>query len=195
MQKSLVVLALLGALLGRELIQPALAQGNSGPILIVHLRKIIDDSKEGREIVGKVRAEMAAKKEEIARDVKSLQENVNNLMKRKLYDRDEGWYKNVKAALDRQGQLKAAEQFFIAKLNDQIARGLNELIRGVQQESREVMKQRGGAMVIVSRMGVIEINSDKDLQDEVVFRRVLCADEKLNITDAVLKRMDKAFGN
>ena len=195
MNKSLIVtLAVLGVFLGRELVQPAAAAPDGQrKILIVQLRRIVDESKEGREIVGKVRAQIAKKKEQIAGEVKLLQEQVNVLMKAQLPDRDAAWYGDIKKALDKQGTLKAQEQYFVAKLNDDIARKLNNLMRGCHQEAREVMKAIGADLVVVSRMGGIQINSDKDLQDEIMFRRVLCARDGLDITNEVLKRMDKFF--
>lgn len=193
MQKSLIVLALLGALLGRELMQPAFAQGGKEAVLVLDIRKVIDDSKEGREIVGKVRAQMAAKKDEFQAEVTKLQEQVRQLTKSKLTDHDEGWYQEVKTALSRQGELKAQEQYFIARLNDDIARGLNSILRTAGQVAEEIRKERGASIVLVTRIGAIEINNDAGLQDEVVFRRVVAMKDGLDVTAECIKRMDKMF--
>ena len=192
MQKSLIVLALAGALVGRELMQPVVAQGNGG-ILVLDIRQVIDDTKEGREIVGKVRAEMAQKKNEIELEVKKLQEQVKQLTKAKLPDKDKAWYDELKIALERQGTLKADEQYFIATLNDKVARGLNQILRGAKQEAEKIRKARGASVVLITRLGSIEVNNDGDLQDEVVFRRVLAMEPNLDITKDVITMMDKDF--
>lgn len=184
-----VLIALVLALAG-----PALfAQDAKPKVLVLSLKKIIDESAEGKQFVGALKKRMADKKQEFALNVQQLQEQQKKLMEVELMNRDEKWYKQVRKALETQASLKVEEQFFIAKLNDQIARQINELIRGAQTEARRIMKARGADLVIISRMGPIAINSDKELQDEIVFRRVLCHKDELDITDEVMKAMDEWY--
>jgi Skp family chaperone for outer membrane proteins len=189
MMRKPVLIALVLALSGPSLF----AQDTKPKILVVYLKKIIDESAEGKEFVGALKKRMADKKQEFAKNVDELKVQQQKLMEVELMNRDETWYKQVRAALEAQASLKVEEQFFIAKLNDQIARQINELIRGAQQEARSIMKARDADLVIISRMGKITINSDKELQDEIVFRRVLCAKDELDITDEVMKRMDEWY--
>jgi Skp family chaperone for outer membrane proteins len=189
MMRKPVLIALVLALSGPSLF----AQDTKPKILVVYLKKIIDESAEGKEFVGALKKRMADKKQEFAKNVDELKVQQQKLMEVELMNRDETWYKQVRAALEAQASLKVEEQFFIAKLNDQIARQINELLRGAQQEARSIMKARGADLVIISRMGPITINSDKELQDEIVFRRVLCAKDELDITDEVMKRMDEWY--
>jgi Skp family chaperone for outer membrane proteins len=189
MMRKPVLIALVLALAGPSLF----AQDAKPKVLVVFLKKIIDDSAEGKEFVGALKKRMAEKKQEFAKQVEQLQEQQKKLMEVELMNRDEKWYTQVRAALEAQAALKVEEQFFIAKLNDQIARQINELIRGAQQEARSIMKARDADLVIISRMGKITINSDKELQDEIVFRRVLCAKDELDITDEVMTRMDEWY--
>jgi Skp family chaperone for outer membrane proteins len=180
------------AVLTAELASVASAQA-APKILVVDLKKLIDESAEGKEFVGRLKKQMADKKDEFAGAVRQLQEQQKKLMAVELMNRDARWYDAVRAALDAQATLKVEEQYFVARINDQISRQVNELIRGAQEEARKIMKARGADLVLLSRMGPITINSDKELQDEIVFRRALATSPDLDITDEVMKQMDEWY--
>ena len=101
--------------------------------------------------------------------------------------------RRIRDSLDTQSRLKAEEQYFVARLNDDVARRVNQLIRGAMQEARTLMKERGALLVLNSRMGRVQINSDQQMQEEGVLRRVLCAAPGTDVTDDVLTRMNKWF--
>lgn len=185
----LVVLALL-AVAWSQGGQPAKDAPN---VLVVDVQYIIDESEEGREFVGRLRQKIAEKKKQIAEQVRALQESTKKLMERELPERDKKWYADVEKALAEQNRLKTEEQFFVAKVNDDIARSINELLRGAMDTAKKIMRERGADIVLGSRMRPLQINNDQQLQEEVVLRRVVCARDEVNITKEVLARMDKWY--
>jgi hypothetical protein len=52
------------------------------------------------------------------------------------------------------------------------------------------MKERGAEIVLLTKTGPFEVGSDRDFEQELVMRRVLCCDDALDITDEVIKRMN-----
>jgi len=184
----LLVLACLMAVPSR-----ARAEDPKPRILVVSMKRIIKESDEGSQFVGKLRQSVAEKKKEIEVQVRQLQQKYKELLEIELPDRDPEWYGEVKSALDKQASLKVEEQYFIAKMNDDIARRLNQLLRGAQQEAKAVMKARGAEIVLLSRTGAVQVNSEQELNDEMVFRRVLCASASIDITDEVIARMNKWY--
>ena len=75
----------------------------------------------------------------------------------------------------------------------EIQRRINDLIIGAQQTARAIMKKRGAEIVLISRTGPIQIKDEKALQDEIIFRRVLCTQATVDITEDVLAAMDKWY--
>ena len=166
------------------------AQDVKSDILIVDVQRAIEQSQEHIDLVEVLRKSIANKKKDVADEVQRMKLKQQDLLKVELTKRNDDWYTEVEKVLHDQGRLKAEEAFFISKLNDQLARKLNALIRGVQQESRAVMNERGAKMVLTSKMGAIRLETQEDMKDELIRRRVIAAVAGVDITDDVVKRMD-----
>ena len=170
---------------------PVSAQDGATTTLVMDVQRIIDDSAEGREFVIKLRQQIAEKKKDVTQRAQKLHEEVKGLMEAKLHDRDEEWYANFRAAAAKEVALKAEQVTFERELGDRLGRRITQIVRGAQQEARAIMKERGAEIVIASKMGPISVESDQELQREIISRRVVCARKDVDITDEVIKRMNK----
>lgn len=171
----------------------AYAQDVKSDILIVDVQRAIEECQEHIDLVEVLRKQIAKKKKDVAEEVQRMKIKQEDLLKVELTKRNDDWYDEVEKVLHDQGRLKAEEAYFISRLNDQLARKLNSLIRGVQQESRKVMRERGAKMVLTSKMGPIRLETQDDMKDELIRRRVIAAVDGVNITDAVIKRMNEWY--
>ncbi len=162
-------------------------------ILVVNLQRLIDESEEGKRFIKKLQNEVADKKEAMKKEVMVLQERQRDLMKVESSNRTPKWYEDVRDLFERIAGIKAKEQYFIAKKNDDIARAVTQLVQGARTEARTIMSKRGAWMVLISRTGPLNINSEAGLKEEISQRRVLCAVPQIDITDEVLKAMNKWF--
>jgi len=171
------------------------ARAEDPPFLIVNLQQLIDESDEGQEFVKKLQDEIAAKKEKVQAKVRELEARQKDLLDIQPVNRTDQWYEDVRDLFRNISELKAEEQYFIAKKNDEMARAITQLIQGAQTEARKIMRKRGALMVLITRTGPLQINDQNDLKDEILFRRVLVADPKasLDITKEVLEAMNKWF--
>ena len=170
---------------------PVSAQDRATTVLVMDVRRIIDESAEGRQFVIKLRQQIAEKKKDVTQRAQKLQEEVKGLMEAKLHDRNEEWYKDFRAAAAREVALKAEQVTFERELGDELGRAITQIVRGSQQEARLIMKERGADVVIASKMGPISVESDQELQREIISRRVVCSRKDVDITDEVIKRMNK----
>jgi len=172
--------------------KPKPAKPKSG-ILVVSLMRAIDESDEGREILAKLREEQASKNQELTEQAQKLQEKVRELRQAKPADRDEAYYKELKKAMETSAHLEMEKRLFEMTKQDELARAMQQLLIGAQQEARTIMKERGAEIVLLTKTGPIELTTDQDVQQEFALRRVLCADDSIDITDEVIARMNKWY--
>jgi hypothetical protein len=160
-------------------------------ILIMSMIRAIDESDEGREIISRLKEEMATKKQQLTDQMARLQEEVRVLREMKPADRmNKQYYDDLEKAMQTQARLEMEKNIFLAKKQDEINRRMQQLLMGAQQAARDEMKARGGEIVLLTKTGPVELATDQDSQQELLYRRVLCADESIDITDAVIARMN-----
>jgi Skp family chaperone for outer membrane proteins len=187
--------SLLAALLVPVLAVALLAQEKPAPkskslVLVLSVRKIMDESDEGREFVKKLREEMLAEKQRITEGRAKLQEKLKQLQEAKIEDRNPQFWEEFRATMEAGARLEMDEKILVAQKGDALARATQQLLLGAQQEARAVMKERGAEIVLLTKTGPFEVGSDRDFEQELVMRRVLCCDDALDITDEVIKRMN-----
>ncbi len=171
-------------------VSAARAQGEEPKILYVDLQKVIFNCDEYHALVAAGKKAQVAKQKEFDERVTALKEREKALLETTLNDRTAEWFDKLKAAQKEQADLIAERNYINALMADKITRKINSLMTGAQQESRKIMKERGAYMVLVTKTGRITLDSETQLQEEVVMRRVLCAVDSANITNEVLKRMN-----
>ncbi len=105
------------------------------------------------------------------------------------------WYRKVRESLLKEGEFKAIEAFENVRVGDRISRGMEALRISAREAAQEIMKARKAKMVIISKMSPIKFETGGDPQDELIRRRVMCADKKsgADITKAVLELMNKKY--
>lgn len=187
-----VSLALLGLLAIAAFAQDKPQPPRSG-ILVLSMMRAIDETDEGKDIINKLKEEQASKKQEITEQVAKLQEKVKVLREAKAADRTPEYYAELEKAMETSARLEMEKNIFMAKKQDELTRAMQQLILSAQEKAREVMKERGAEMVLLTKVGPIEFASDQDVQQELLTRRILCYDESLDITDEVIKRMNKWY--
>ncbi|HEX5136096.1 MAG TPA: OmpH family outer membrane protein [Planctomycetota bacterium] len=162
-------------------------------ILIVSLGRTIDECDEGKDIIAKLKEEMATKKQALTDEAAKLNEKVKVLREAKPADRTPQYYEELEKAMKESARLEMEKNIFGAKKQDEMNRRMQQLLQGAQDAARAVMKECGAEVVLVTRTGPIEFVTDQDLQQELVMRRVLCCDDSIDITDEVIKRMNQWY--
>jgi len=193
--RDIALLCTLAIVLPAFLSTAAQAQDVTSKVLIMDARRIIDESDEGKEFVQKLRQQMAEKEKEIIEQRQKLQEELKGVLEAKLGDRNKAWYEKFREAARKEVSLKAEQMLFKQEIGDKLGRAITQIIRGAQQEAREIMKERGADVVIASKMGAITIESDQEFQQEIISRRVVCARPDIDITDDVIKRMNAWYAD
>ena len=102
---------LLCALAGCLALSVSWGQGNQvGPdILILDLRKAVDDCDEHADLVGGLRKKADQLRAQYTGEVRKLQEEQKELLKKTLSMRGADWYRDVEKSLRKEGQFKAIE--------------------------------------------------------------------------------------
>ncbi|MHC4339050.1 MAG: OmpH/Skp family outer membrane protein [Planctomycetota bacterium] len=159
-------------------------------VLILDLQGVIQNCDEQREKIAAIRKRVAENRQRMEAEIKGLQENNQSVLKTTISERDEKWYSNVESLLGKELKLKSEAAYFNIKTGDEYARMLNALIRGAQKEARDIMKERGAKMVIMSKMGPIALETEEQWKDEIINRAVICSDKTVDITDEVRRRMN-----
>ena len=189
-----VYLALLAALVFAVVGTAAPDKKSTGPrMLVLSMQRVIDETTEGKEFVKRLNEEMAAKKKKLGEESAKLQAKVKELSEAQLTDRTPEFYEDYQKAMKTHARMEGSKNMFLLRKGDEISRATNELIRGAQEEAKKIMRVRGADMVILSRMGPLKINNDKEFQQELVFRRVICAKGDVDITDQVIKAMNEWY--
>jgi Skp family chaperone for outer membrane proteins len=175
----------------------ALAQDKPQPpksgIVVLNMMRTIDESDEGKDIINKLKEEQASKKQDLTNRLAKLQEEVKVLREAKPADRTPEYYQELEKAMESSARLEMEKNIFLAKKQDELNRAMQQLLILAQQTAREVMKERGAEVVLLTKMGPIELATDQDVQQELVMRRVLCHEDALDITQAVIDRMNKWY--
>ncbi|MHC4957766.1 MAG: OmpH/Skp family outer membrane protein [Planctomycetota bacterium] len=175
---------------GDKPVQPA-----PTPILIVDVQHVIETCKEHAALVAGLKAQADAKQKQFEGEVKALQAKQKELTEKSPTMRDDKWYEDLRAALLKQGELKALEAFHNVNLQDKVGRGIQDLLFSAKKAAEVIRKQRGAQFVIMSKMSPIKLATEEDFKDELLRRRVLTHDKKsgVDITADVIKRMDAEF--
>jgi Skp family chaperone for outer membrane proteins len=177
----------------------AFAQGDKSKekpksmILVIDMLRAIDESDEGRAVIATLKQEMAAQKQRYTEEKAKLQEKVKVLLAAKAADRTPEYYKDLEQAMRKNADIEMENNLFMAKRGDELNRATQQLLQGVQQEARAVMKKRGAEMVLMTRTGPIELATDQDQQQELLMRRVLCYEDSVDITAEVIQRMNEWY--
>ncbi|MCK6458744.1 MAG: OmpH family outer membrane protein [Planctomycetes bacterium] len=175
----------------------ALAQDKPQPtksgIVVLNMMRTIDESDEGKDIINKLKEEQASKKQSLTDQLAKLQEKVKILREAKPADRTPEYYQELEKAMETSARLEMEKNIFLARKQDELNRAMQQLLILAQQTAREVMKERGAEVVLLTKMGPIELATDQDVQQELVMRRVLCHEDSLDISQAVIDRMNKWY--
>ena len=120
--------------------------------------------------------------------------SAKNIQKKtKLSERDEKTYAALKKAIEDKGKLDAELAFRNVRDQDYLQRRMQELLRGAKQYAKEIMIARKAHMVLATKVGAIQLEEQKDMQDELLRRRVVAHVKGVNITDDVMKKMNEEY--
>lgn len=162
-------------------------------ILVVNMFRAIEECDEGRAVVSRLKEERVKETQRYADEMQKLQEKVKELREKKTQDHDLAYYKELEQAMSTYARLEMEKNLFAVKKGDELARALQQLLLGAQEQAREEMQARGAEIVLLSKMGPVDIATENDFQQELLMRRAICADPSIDITDAVIARMNKWY--
>jgi len=164
-------------------------------ILVVDLQRVVETCDEATDLIAALNKEKTEKQRQLEDEIDKLKQREKELLDIHMSDRDPGWYDKIRQVQKEANEIKADQAYFLALANDRIARKLNALMRGAQMEARKIMRDRGASIVLISKTGEIRLETDQQLKDELINRRVLCLADEADITDEVLKRMNEWYAN
>ena len=189
LKKTVAVLVLLSLL--------AWAQGNDAPapsILIVHMQHVVENCEEAKDAVAELRTEKNARQKEFDARIQGLRKQAEGLKKKKLSERDPDFLKQVYEVEFQLAKLQAEASQESIRLSDQMVRKLAGILKDAKAAAEQVMTQKGADYVLVSRVGPITLESEKDLTAEYVGRRVLAwKDPAANVTKDVVALMNEWY--
>ncbi len=174
------------------------AAAKKGPmVLVVDLQKVVDECDEAQALVGRLEKKAIETRKSLQAKAAKLNLKAAELKKSSnLSDRDPSFYEEQKKIALEAAKLKVDEQLVKEKAGDDIVRKIEALWKDARMKARAIMKKRGGQIVLTSKMGPLVFENQKQLQDEFIFRRVLCvADRDADITQAVLDAMNADYKN
>jgi Skp family chaperone for outer membrane proteins len=187
-------LALLGLAALAAFAQDGPQPKSKSGLLVLSMMRTIDESDEGKDIIKKLQEEQASKKQELTDKLAKLQNEVKVLREAKPADRTPKYYTELEKAMETSARLEMEKNIFLAKKQDELNRAMQQLMLLAQEKARDIMRERGAEVVLLTKMGPIELATEQDVQQELLMRRVLCHDESIDITDEVIKRMNKWYG-
>lgn len=186
LKKTVAVLVLLSLL--------AWAQGNNAAaprILIVHMQHVVENCEEAKDAIAEIRTERNARQKDFDGRIHVLRKKMEGLKKKKLSERDPDFLKQVYEVEFQLAKLQAEASQEAIRLSDQMARKLAGILKDAKSAAEQVMTQKDADYVLVSRVGPITLESEKDLTAEYVGRRVLAwKDPAANITKDVVDLMN-----
>jgi len=192
-QVSIALLALaLGLVLAQDQ-RPVEAQGAKGeyPALICDFADVVENCEEAKDVFKGWKKEREKAEVDLRARADDLNKRIQDIQKKtKLSDRDDKTYKGLKDAIVEKGQLEGEMAFRNVTGQDFIARRMQELMRGARGHAENVRIGRGAHLVIGTKRGNILLESQQDLQEEMLRRRVLTYDKKIDITDEVKRLMN-----
>ncbi|MHC4954924.1 MAG: OmpH/Skp family outer membrane protein [Planctomycetota bacterium] len=164
------------------------------PILICDFAQCVDKSEEAKDMVDKWQSERKAAEDDLRTKAEKLQKRIQDIQaKTKLSERDEKTYNALKAAIEEKGQLEGEMAYRNVRDQDFIARRMLDMMRGAKQVANGIMLARGAHMVIGTKTGPMQLQNQKDLQDEMLRRRVVCFTPAVDITAEVMKALNAQY--
>ena len=198
MYKTIVgVLIVCGALVLAQDGDGGKAAGKGPMVMVVDLQKVVDECDEARALVGRLEKKATDTRKKLQAEADMLNLKASELKKSSnLSDRDEKFYEDQQKIALEAAKLKVEERLVKEKAGDDIVRKIEALWKDARMKARAIMKKRGGQIVLTSKMGPLVFENQKQLQDEFIFRRVLCvADRAADITQEVLDAMNADYKN
>lgn len=163
-------------------------------VLICDFAAIVEQCTEARDFEEAFRRDRTAAEDKLKGEQQSLQIRIKEIQeKTKLSERDEKTYEALKKAITDKGRLEAEIAFRNVRDQDHLQRRMQELLRGAKTLADSIMIERGADMVLATKVGRIQLQNQKDWQDELLRRRVACHVAGVNITDAVMKKMNDEY--
>jgi Skp family chaperone for outer membrane proteins len=192
-QASIALFALaLGLVLAQDQ-RPVVAEGAKGefPVLIVDFADVVENCEEAKDIFDAWKSQREKTETDLRTRAEQLNKAIQEIQKKtKLSERDDKLYKALKKRIEEKGQLEGEMAYKNVTDQDFIARRMQELMRGAKAIANEVRLERGAQLVIGTKRGNIQLESQQDLQEEMLRRRVLAYDNKIDITDEVKRLMN-----
>jgi len=196
--KALVIPALLAAVLIAASVG---AQDEGGgakpgefPILICDFGSIVETCNEAVDIEEAFNRERKREMEELEARAKKLEIEIKEIRENKnLSDRDDQTYAALKKAIEDKGRLDAEMAYLNIRGQDFLQRRMQELLRGAKQFAKEIMTEREAHLVLATKIGPIQLETQQDFQDELLRRRVVAHVPGVDITAEVMKRMNEDY--
>ena len=187
---SLIAAIVLAATVGAQ----GAPEAGSHPILICDFGSIIEKCQEAIDIEEAFNRERKKKEDDLRKRAEKLKAEIQEIQKNKnLSERDDKTYDELKDAIEEKGRIEAEMAYENIRGQDYLQRRMQELLRGAKQFAKEVMTERKAELVIATKIGPIQLENQQDFQDELLRRRVVAHIPEVDITAAVMKRMNDDY--
>ncbi len=186
---GLVLAGVVGSLHGQDDAGPSPAK-----VAVVDVQKVFNnlDQKEDYE------AEITSQAESLQKEQQRRKQEIKQLRSDlQVLSPDSDAYKKTKAKLEKKTiNLKAWRKFKQRQLRSEKALRMESLYRKVVDTIEQIAKDAGYDLVLYKdRLRSLNSQTEKQMAAKIAIRKVLYADDSLNITDRVIQTMNNQYQN
>lgn len=163
-------------------------------VLVLDLQRAVETCDEAREVTEELARKRAEEQKAIDQQRKELSEQQAALKKKAIQDLVDEDIKKIRELNERIGALTGQAEEFNVRISLRLMSQYQALWQDAQRFAREIMKERGAEVVILSRTGLLRLGNDDQLSQEYLLRRAIPADEEAqDITEDVIGRMNADY--
>jgi Skp family chaperone for outer membrane proteins len=163
-------------------------------VLVFDLQRAVENCDEAREVIEELARKRAEEQKVIDQRRKEMSEQQAALKKKAMQDLTEEDLKKIRELNERIGALTGQAEEFNVRIGLRLLSQSQGLWQDAQKFAKEIMKERGAEVVVLTRAGPLRIGNDEQLSQEYLLRRAVVADEKAqDITEEVIARMNADY--
>lgn len=192
---ALAALAVFGGFLAQQLTAPAEADGGAAKtphrVAVANIRTLFEKAEETREREKALQADHNKRKKKLDYELKKLEAERKRLESGRLDKASTRYRAKLKDLVGRYETLKAKSAWEADDFKRKMRRKTEELYEQIVAEVQAYAKEHGIDLVLKIDDVPEESNSDGALAAKINRRGILFASKRIDITDAVLRRLNR----
>jgi len=163
-------------------------------ILVFDLQRAIEKCDEANAKNEELSQKKAAAQKSLNDEMNPLKEKVQRLKAKSLAEADEEFFAELREVNKKMGELQGRAEEHNARTGHELVMNVQGRWREAKTIGLEILKERGGEILLISRTGPLTLGTEDLLTQEIMLRRAFVRDEaQQDITEEVIRRMNKQF--